>query len=104
MAQLDVHTKPSKRHAARFPGGGQPDGGLDKFPTRLVRPLALRAHMPEAISQSPCPTIGWNGATLVALPHLAAPLRIQNLGSAKGSLRSQASGFVAALDAVISAI
>ncbi|WP_311737066.1 CcdB family protein [Variovorax guangxiensis] len=35
---------------------------LDKLPTRLVMPLALRAHMPAAMPRSLCPTIGGNAA------------------------------------------
>jgi len=41
---------------------------------------------------------------LMALPHLAAPFRVNDLGSVRGNLRSQANDFVGALDAVISGI
>lgn len=41
---------------------------------------------------------------LVALPHLAAPFRVKDLGPVHGSLRPQASEFVAALDAVVRGI
>jgi len=77
---------------------------LDKLPNRLVIPLALRAHIPAAMPRSLCPSIGWKGSTLVALPQLAAPFRVKDLGPVHGSLRPQASEFVAALDAVTSGI
>jgi toxin CcdB len=78
---------------------------FDKLPTRLVIPLlARRANMPTAMPRSLCPSIGWNGSALVALPHLAAPYRISDRGVAQGNLRPQAGDFTAALDAVISGL
>jgi toxin CcdB len=54
---------------------------FDKLPTRLVIPLlARRANMPTAMPRSLCPSIGWNGSALVALPRLAAPYRISDRG------------------------
>jgi toxin CcdB len=77
---------------------------LSELPTRLVVPLALRKHMPAALPRALCPQVQWDGETLVALPHLAAPFRVKDLGTSKGSLRSQASELVGALDAVISGV
>ncbi|MDR6521015.1 toxin CcdB [Variovorax paradoxus] len=105
MTQFDVYANPSKTQRGEIPWMVDIQSEiLDKLPTRLVMPLALRANMPAAMPRSLCPTIGWNGATLVALPHLAAPFRVKDLGAVQGNLRSQASDFVAALDAVISGI
>ena len=80
------------------------DSILDKLPTRLVMPLALRAHMPAAMPRSLCASSSWQGTTLVLLPHLAAPFRSKDSGPVQGNLRSQASEFVVALDAVVSGI
>ena len=105
MAQFDVYANPSKTQRGEIPWMVDIQSDiLDKLPTRLVIPLALRAHMPAAMPRSLCPSIGWNGSTLVALPHLAAPFRVKDLGPVQGSLRPQASDFVAALDAVVSGI
>ncbi|MDP9606131.1 CcdB family protein [Variovorax sp. NFACC27] len=105
MAQFDVYANPSKTQRGEIPWMVDIQSEiLDKLPTCLVMPLALRANMPAAMPRSLCPTIGWNGAMLVALPHLAAPFRVKDLDSVQGNLRSQASDFAAALDAVISGI
>ena len=77
---------------------------LDKLPTRLMMPLALRAHMPAAMPRSLCASSSWQGMTPVLLPHLAAPFRSKDLGPVQGNLWSQASEFVVALDAVVSGI
>lgn len=105
MAQFDVYANPSKTQRGEIPWMVDIQSEiLDKLPTRLVMLLALRAHMPAAMPRSLCPTIGGNAAMLVALPHLAAPFRVNDLGSVQGNLRSQANDFVGALDAVISGI
>ena len=105
MAQFDVYANPSKTQRGGIPWMVDIQSDvLDKLPTRLVIPLALRSHMPTAMPRSLCPSIGWNGSALVALPHLAAPFRVSDLGPVQGNLRQQASDFIAALDAVISGI
>jgi len=105
MAPFDGCANPSKTQRGEIPWMVDIQSEiLDKLPTCLVMPLALRANMPAAMPRSPCPTIGWNAAMLVALPHLAAPFRVNDLGSVRGNLRSQANDFVGALDAVISGI
>ncbi|MBN8756659.1 MULTISPECIES: CcdB family protein [unclassified Variovorax] len=105
MAQFDIYANPSKTQRGEIPWMVDIQSDiLDKLPARLVIPLALRAHLPAVMPRSLCPIIGWNGSTLVALPHLAAPFRVKDLGPVQGSLRPQANDFVAALDAVISGI
>ncbi|MBT2320748.1 CcdB family protein [Variovorax paradoxus] len=105
MAQFDVYANPSETQRGEIPWMVDIQSDiLNKLQTRLVIPLALRAHMPAAMPRSLCPRISWNGLALVALPHLAAPFRVTDLGPGQGNLRTQASDFVAALDAVISGI
>lgn len=77
---------------------------LSALPTRLVVPLALRRHMPAALPRALCPQLQWDGAAFVALPHLAAPFRVKDLGISQGNLRSHASELVSALDAVLSGV
>lgn len=69
-----------------------------------MMPLALHKHMPGVLPRALCPAIQWSADALVALPHLAAAFRVKDLGAASGSLRSQASKLVGALDAVIKGI
>ena len=105
MAQFDVYANPSKTQRGEIPWMVDIQSDiLDKLPTRLVIPLALRPNMPAAMPRSLCPIISWNGTTLVALPHLAAQFRVKDLGPVHGNLRPQASQFVDALDAVASGV
>ena len=105
MAQFDIYPNPSKHQRSDIPWIVDMQSDLlSALPTRLVLPLALRKHMPPALPRALCPAIQWEGEMLVALPHMAAPFRTKDLGSPKGSLRSEASTLVGAVDAVISGI
>jgi len=92
MAQFDVHPNPSKHRRSDVPWV------VD------VLPLASRKNMPAALPRALCPVVQWEGEALVALPHMAAPFRTKDLGPAQGSLQSEASALVAAIDAVIRGI
>jgi toxin CcdB len=105
VAQFDVYPNPSKLQRPDIPWMVDIQSDLlSALPTRLVVPLALRKHMPAALPRALCPQVQWEGDALIALPHLAAPFRVKDLGTSQGSLRSQASELVGALDAVISGI
>jgi toxin CcdB len=105
MAQFDVYQNPSKHQRSDIPWIVDIQSDLlSSLPTRLVLPLALRKHMPSTFPRTLCPAVKWEGDLLVALPHLAAPFRTKDLGQSKGSLRSEASTLVGAVDAVISGI
>lgn len=105
MAQFDLYPNPSKHQRADIPWivDVQSDQ-LSALPTRLVVPLALRKHMPPALPKVLCPALQWEGEALVALPHMAAPFRTKDLGSPKGSMKSEASALVGAIDAVLRGI
>ncbi|VTU37617.1 CcdB family protein [Variovorax sp. RA8] len=105
MAQFDVYPNPSKHQRADIPWIVDIQSDLlSALTTRLVVPLALRKHMPPALPRVLCPALHWGGETLVALPHMAAPIRIRDLGSPKGNLKLEASALAGAIDAVISGI
>lgn len=105
MAQFDVYLNPSKHQRSDIPWIVDIQSDLlSGLPTRLVMPLALRKNMPASMPRALCPQVQWGGDALVALPHLAAPFRVKDLGTPKGNLRSHASDLVGALDAVISGL
>ena len=105
MAQFDVYPNPSKHQRADIPWIVDVQSDLlSALPTRLVIPLALRKHMPPALPRVLCPALQWEGEALVALPHMAAPFRTKDLGAPKGNMKSEASAFVGAIDAVISGV
>lgn len=99
MAQFDLYPNPSKHQRADIPWivDVQSDQ-LSALPTRLVVPLALRKHMPPALPKVLCPALQWEGEALVA------PFRTKDLGSPKGSMKSEASALVGAIDAVLRGI
>ena len=105
MAQFDVHPNPSKHQRSDIPWVVDVQSDLlSALSTRLVLPLASRKNMPAALPRALCPVVQWEGEALVALPHMAAPFRTKDLGPVQGTLRSEASALVAAIDAVISGI
>lgn len=105
MAQFDVYPNPSKHQRADIPWIVDVQSDLlSGLPTRLVIPLALRTHMPADPPRALCPVLQWEGEVLVALPHMAAPFRTKDLGAPKGSMKSEASTLVGAIDAVLSGI
>jgi len=105
MAQFDVYPNPSKHQRSDIPWIVDIQSDLlSSLSTRLVVPLALRKLMPSTLPRALCPPVQWDGDALVALPHLAAPFRAKDLGQARGSLRSEASGLVGAIVAVMSGI
>ena len=105
MAQFDVHANPSKHQRSDIPWVVDIQSDLlSALSTRLVLPLATRKNLPTTMPRALCPEVQWAGEGLVALPHMAAPFRTKDLGPVQGSLRSEASALVAAVDAVISGI
>lgn len=105
MAQFDVYPNPSKNQRVDIPWIVDVQSDLlSALPTRLVVPLALRKNMPAAVPRALCPSVDWKDEELVALPHLAAPFRVKDLGKVQGNLRLQAAALVGALDAVLSGI
>lgn len=105
VTQYDIYANPSKAQRREIPWIVDVQSDLlSKLPTRLVIPLALRETMPQAMPGALCPEVRWEGDSLVALPYLAAPFRVRDLGTPTGNLRSLASELVASIDAVISGI
>ncbi|MBB4224933.1 toxin CcdB [Variovorax guangxiensis] len=105
MAQFDVYANPSKTQRGEIPlDGGHPE----RDPRQAPDPPrdAVGTACPHASGDAAVPLSDHRRerSMLVALPHLAAPFRVNDLGSVRGNLRSQANDFVGALDAVISGI
>ena len=105
VAQFDVYRNPSAsaRHGMPYVVTVQSDL-LDGLQTRLTIPLGTDKTLSGSAPRNLCPAFEFDGETLYALPHFSVAFRTRDLGRPVGSLASQASDIVAALDAVISGV
>jgi len=103
MAQFDFYANPHLESRRFVPYVLDVQSALiDQLGTRLVVPLSRVGVQQARLPTSLCPVLEVAGDSLALMPHLAAPVVVQNLKAPAGSLAHCAADIIAAMDAVLS--
>jgi toxin CcdB len=105
MAQWDVYPNPSVRLRDEIPYLVDLQSDLlSGLSSRLVAPLARTRLVQRGLPRALCPAFTINAGEVVLLPQEAGPIDARLLKRRVVSLRAQAHGIAAAIDAVIAGV